>query len=273
MRHFISRLAAEPPFRILSRAILRSFTSSTATRARWDISSRPAYLLGLTAAVSQAKLQGVREIAAIEFGVAGGAGLIAMQQEAEAVERDSGVAIRVYGFDMGPEGLPALIGDFRDHPEEWRSGDYPMQVESLRRRLKERTTLIIGNIRDTADGFFENQRPPPLGFVAIDVDLYSSTCQALRIFRTPARRMLWHTPMYFDDIGFMFNHRFAGELLAIEEFNNESRDVKIDRWYGVRYGRPFPERPYLEQMYVAHDIAATSSVQLGRSSGALPLRV
>jgi len=118
MPHFISRLAAEPPFRVLSRAILRSVTSSTATRARWDISSRPAYLLGLTAAASQAKRQGVQEIASIEFGVAGGAGLITMQQEAEAVERDSGVAIRVYGFDMGPEGLPGFIGDFRDHPEE-----------------------------------------------------------------------------------------------------------------------------------------------------------
>jgi len=146
-----------------------------------------------------------------------------------------------------------------------------MQVETLRGRLTQRTTLIIGNIRDTAERFLEEQRPPPLGFVAIDVDLYSSTRHALRIFRTPARRMLWHTPMYFDDIGFMFNHRFAGELLAIEEFNNQSRDVKIDRWYGVRYGRPFPERPYLEQMYVAHDIAATSGVQLRRASGTLPL--
>jgi hypothetical protein len=29
-------------------------------------------------------------------------------------------------------------------------------------------------------------------------------------------------------------HRFAGELLAIEEFNARSKDVKIDRWRGLQ---------------------------------------
>jgi hypothetical protein len=271
MRHLIARLAAEPPFRIIARAALRAARPSSATRARWDLSPRPAYLLGLVAAAAQARRQKFAEIAAIEFGVAGGVGLLAMQREAEAVERDTGIGIRVYGLDMGPEGLPAFVGDFRDHPEEWRPGDYPMQVERLLPRLTQRTSLILGNIEETATDFFEKHRPPPIGFVAVDVDLYSSTRAALRIFQSAARRMLWHTPMYFDDIGFIFNHRFAGELLAIDEFNRQSAQVKIDRWYGVRYGRPFPERPYLEQMYVAHDIAATSGIEIERKRGALAL--
>jgi hypothetical protein len=78
-------------------------------------------------------------------------------------------------------------------------------------------------------------------------------------------------PLYFDDIDSIFNHRFAGELLAIDEFNARQGDVRIDRWRGVRRGRPFPERPYLSQMYVAHDVKATSSVTLDRATGSLPL--
>ncbi len=83
--------------------------------------------------------------------------------------------------------------------------------------------------------------------------------------------MLWHVPLYFDDIEFLFNHKFAGELLAIDEFNEQSRRVKIDKWYGVRLGRPFPERPFLEKLYVAHDLEAISSVVLDRDAASLPL--
>jgi hypothetical protein len=107
--------------------------------------------------------------------------------------------------------------------------------------------------------------------VSIDLDLYSSTQAALQIFRVPDKRMLWHVPLYFDDIEFLFNHKYAGELLAIEEFNEESRQVKIDIWYGVRKGRPFPERPYLEKLYVAHDLEAISDVVLKRETAVLPL--
>jgi len=262
----------EPPFRILARAALGRFKLSSKERALWDLSTRPPYLLGIVAAAAQAQRQKVREISVIEFGVAGGAGLVAMQEEAAAVEADSGIAIRVYGFDMGPTGLPSFIGDYRDHPDEWKSGDFPMNLEALKARLTARTTLVLGNIGKTAPTFFENYAPPPVGFVSIDLDLYSSTRDAFSIFLSPTKRMLWHTPMYFDDIGFMFTHRFAGELLAIDEFNACSAGVRIDKWHGVRSGRPFPERPYLEQMYVAHDIQATSAVELDREPGTLPLR-
>ena len=90
-------------------------------------------------------------------------------------------------------------------------------------------------------GFFASFQAPPIGFVSIDLDLYSSTRDALRLLALPDKRMLWHVPLYFDDITFLFNHKFAGELLAIEEFNRDNALVKIDRWYGARTGRPFPE--------------------------------
>ena len=92
----------------------------------------------------------------------------------------------------------------------------------------------------------------------VDVDLYSSTHDALQILTLPGKRMLLHMPMYFDDIRRLFNSRFAGELLAIDEFNEVNQNVKIDRWHGIREGRAFPERDWLDRMYVAHDLEKIS---------------
>jgi hypothetical protein len=271
--YWMRRIAAEPPFRVVARAVLQKLARSAQLRSRWDISPRPPYLLGMLAAAHQARKQRVAEISVVEFGVAGGNGLLAMQREAEAIERETGIGIRVFGFDMGDAGLPVFVGDYRDHPEEWQPGDFPMNVDELKSRLSDRTRLVLGNISETVPGFFERFQAPPLGFVSIDLDLYSSSARALDILVQPNSRMLWHMPMYFDDVGAMFNHAFAGELLAIAEFNANSAHVKIDRWHGVCNERPFPERPYLKQMYVAHDIKATSAVTLARDRGVLPLEV
>lgn len=268
----LTRLGMEPPFRILVRALLKQLNVSVKTRALWELSKRPAYLLGVLAAAQQALKQKVPEISVIEFGVAGGNGLVALQSEAAAVEHETGIGIKVYGFDAGPQGLPEFIGDYRDHPDEWQPGDYPMDEPALRALLTDRTTFILGNVRDTAPGFFKDFQPPPVGFVSIDLDLYSSTREALQIFRIPDKRMLWHVPLYFDDIEFLFNHKFAGELLAIDEFNEESSQVKIDKWYGVGMGRPFPDRPFLEKLYVAHDLEAISKAALKRDIAVLPLK-
>src|SRR6516225_8548785 len=107
----LRRLAAEPPFRLFVKHALARFPCAVATRARWDISPRPNYLVGTLFAAGQARGQGIPQISVIEFGVAGGNGLLALQAEAEAVEQANGVAIRVYGFDAGPGGLPSFCGD------------------------------------------------------------------------------------------------------------------------------------------------------------------
>lgn len=268
---FLLRIAIEPPFRLIVRHILKIFPLSARTRSFWEISTRPAYLLGILAAADQAAREGVTEICVIEFGVAGGNGLIAMQQEAAAVERETGIKIQIFGFDMGHEGLPSFIGDYRDHPDIWQPGDYPMNVDRLTKLLGPRTTLVLGNIADTARRFFSTHQPPPIGFISIDVDLYSSTRDALRILEDTNCKMLRHAPIYFDDIDFMFNHKFAGELLAIEEFNAKSINVKLDRWYAVANGRPFPERHFLNKLYVAHDLNASEPSRLARTAATLPL--
>lgn len=267
----LSRLAMEPPFRIVARAVLKNLSVSVRTRCRWELSRRPAYLLGVYAAAQEALKEQVREISVLEFGVAGGEGLLALEYEAAAVEKETGVNIKVYGFDMGRLGLPSFIGDHRDHPDAWCPGDYPMDEEALRGRLTSRTTLIMGNVAETVRSFYAQYNPPVIGFVSFDLDLFSSTRDALQVFLLPESKMLWHVPLYFDDIDFMFNHRFAGELLAIDDFNLRNEHIRIDRWYGVRTDRPFPERAFLEKMYVAHDCEAIGKVKLSRTARTLSL--
>ncbi len=263
------RLAAEAPFRLITKKLLGALPSSVETRAKWDLSPRPQYLVGTLFAAHQARSEGVREISVIEYGVAGGNGLLALQLEAEAVEQATGIGIRVYGFDAGPGGLPTFCGDYRDHPDMWQPGDYPMDVESLQARLSSRTTLILGDIRREIDRFQEEYDPPPIGFVAMDVDLYSSTVAALRVLDHCKR--LQHIPMCFDDVYLARCHRWAGELLAIEEFNESHSLLKIDRWRGLRAPRPFPEAYWLECMFMCHDLEAISNRVLTRPTVALNL--
>ncbi len=260
----LKRLAMEPPIRLLVRSVLKRLPAQASTRALWDISDRPGYLLGLLHAARRAARDGIGAIAAIEFGVAGGHFLVALEREAQAVERELGVAIHVYGFDNGAAGLPAFIGDHRDHPDKWRPGDFPMDEDLLRSRLGPRTTLVIGDVAETVARFFDDAEVPPVGFIAFDLDLYSSTRQALRILALPGRRTLDHVPLYFDDVEHSISHRFAGELLAIDEFNEFYDDMKIDRWRGVAGDRPFPEASYLRKMYMAHDLRAIAARALDR---------
>jgi hypothetical protein len=84
--------------------------------------------------------------------------------------------------------------------------------------------------------------------------------------------MVCDMPFYFDDIEFLSNRKFAGELLAIYEFNKNNTEVKIDEWYGVKAGRPFPERPFLERFYLAHDLKARLSTTLDGGTVMLPIR-
>lgn len=250
----LSRLIEEPPFRLLAYFIVKRFARSVETINHWGAVDRPNYLIGILAAARLAKADGIGEISVIEFGVAGGDGLSKLQEYSELVERQTGVRIFAFGFDTG-EGLPALCSDYRDHPDQWQVNDYKMDVPKLRARLTSRTRLLLGNISDTLSNFSSGGYPP-IGFIACDVDLYSSARDSLRILSRPDRKMLRRVFIYFDDIDFVFNHKFAGEWLAIDEFNAENELVKIDTWRGIKKDRVFRDEPWLEKMFIAHDLGA-----------------
>lgn len=237
------------------------------TRVRWNIAERPHYLLGVYRGAQQAKVEGVSEISVIEFGVASGAGLLALERCARDVEIETGVRIKVFGFDSGG-GLPESCGDYRDHPDFWTPCDYPMDVDALKAKLTDRTELVLGNVATTVPEFI-NSSHPTVGFIAYDLDYYSSTRHALAILSSLNRRNLRRVFMYFDDVDSDINHRFAGELLAIDEFNDATEDVKIDRWRGVQRYSLFSHPLWLRRMYIAHDLQAISATAPKRS----PLRL
>jgi hypothetical protein len=248
------RIAQEPPFRLPAYFLVKRFARSVRTINRWGAVDRPHYLAGVLAAADLARSDGVNAISVIEFGVAGGSGLIKLQEYAELVESQTDVQIQVFGFDTG-EGLPVPCGDYRDHPDQWKVSDYRMDVPLLRARLARRTQLCLGNIANTLPTLAASDHPP-VGFVACDVDLYSSTKDVLKMFSMPGKKMLRRVFMYFDDLDFIFNHRFAGEWLAIEEFNRDNPLVKIDVWHGIQKDRVFRDEPWLNKMFIAHDLDA-----------------
>lgn len=199
-----------------------------------------------------AKKLGHARIAAIEFGVAGGNGLVALERHAEWVRKETGIEVVVYGFDTGT-GMPQPQ-DVRDLPYLWQAGYFAMDEKKLRARLSG-ARLQLGEVRDTLESFFARENPPPIGFISFDLDYYSSTVAALKILDGDQKHYLPRVTCYFDDLagGIMDAYsEFSGELLAIREFNDNHPDVKISIVPGLRlHGNNLPAQ-WQEKMYVAH---------------------
>ncbi len=253
-------MANESLFRILIKKFIAVAPVSIRRKGEWNAVEEPSYLVGLLQAANEAIREKVPAISAIEFGVGDGRGLLLLEEYAEAVERETGVSIAVYGFDTG-KGLPELCGDYRDHPDIWEPGTYPMDEAALRQRLSPRTTLVIGDVAQTVPEFVRDARHPPVGFIAWDLTLYSSTRDALQVLSLPEKRMLRRVAMYVNNVDGVSAHQFAGELLAIAEFNRKNHHVKIDQWHGVSDGSALPEAPWSRRMYVAHDLEAISKAR------------
>jgi hypothetical protein len=212
-----------------------------------DFSPYPQYLWGTMCAAELAAGLGYERITVIEFGVAGGTGLLELERIAAWVARRSGVAIDVAGFDTGT-GLPQPQ-DYRDLPNLWREGDYSMDPERLRSRLKS-AQLLLGPVAETIEELIA-AAPAPVGFVSFDLDLYSSTVDAFAIFRAAAELVLPRVVCYFDDIIGFSHGDFTGERLAISEFNAAHEARKLSQLYGLRYV-VYQERWWTESMYMLH---------------------
>jgi hypothetical protein len=192
----------------------------------------------------------IPRISVIEFGVAGGNGLVALERIARDVERIHGVGIDVYGFDTGA-GLPKPQ-DYRDLPNLYRESGFAMDEAKLRARLT-RAHLILGDVEQTVASFVASQ-PAPVGFISIDVDLYSSTMNALKLFDADTCRLLPRVYCYFDDIlGYTFSE-FTGERLAIADFNAAHPTTKVSPIFGLRYFLREPDRTeaWPDQMFIVH---------------------
>ncbi len=185
---------------------------------------------------------------AIEFGVAGGLGLVALENHARLIGERFGVRFSVVGFDSGT-GMPTPH-DYRDLPHVWAGGYYKMDEEALRAKLTD-AELIIGPVAETVPAFLE-RRPDPVGFISFDLDYYSSTKQAFQIFEGLAATRLPRIWCYLDDTIWperaCFNE-FTGEYLAINEFNAEHEQMKVAKLPYLSWARPI-SAAWNDQLYV-----------------------
>lgn len=235
--------------------------SRFSTRLAYGKTPRPPYAYGMYQAALLAERLGLSKISAIEFGVAGGIGLLAMEKIAQEVEKEVSVEFEIYGFDTG-SGLPEPI-DYRDLPYIFRRGDYKMDEAKLRARLNH-AKLVIGNVSDTVPSFFENYNPAPIGFVSIDLDFYSSTVDALILFDMNYQYMLPRVFCFFDDIissDLAIHNEWVGELRAIKEFNEKHKLRKIAPIYGLRHHRN------LEKSWSEKVVAVRLGIEMSIPSG------
>jgi hypothetical protein len=209
-----------------------------------------AYAWGVLQGVSLAKILGYPRVSVFEFGVAGGAGLVILEAIGELVEQKTGVGIDIYGFDTG-KGLPKPK-DHRDVPYMWQEGDFSMDEQRLRARLK-RAHLELGLVEHTVPQFVRTSFAP-VAFVSIDLDLYSATKEALALFDADLAKLLPRVFCYFDDtMGYGYND-FTGERLAIHEFNAEHELRKLSPAYGLKWFVPqeFYHDRWVAMLHIAH---------------------
>lgn len=184
---------------------------------------RPHYAQCIWQAANEAKMLGIKKISAIEFGVAGGNGLIILETYAKEVARLLNIEIEVYGFDTGC-GLPEYNEGYKDLLHWWSSGTHCMDFDSLQKRL-DIAQLVIGNVEDTLTDFSSKYNPAIVGCMCIDVDYYSSTVPIMKFLEGENALFLPRIYMYFDDTN--LKYEYSGETLAIKEFNARNEMCKI----------------------------------------------
>lgn len=212
------------------------------------LNTRPAYVWGVLCGVDLARSLNYPEVSVIEFGVAGGNGLIELEKIAVEIESLYQVKIHVYGFDTGT-GLPKPC-DYRDLPQHWSAGHFKMDEKKLREQLQ-RAHLVIGPVNETIPAFIKSEMAP-VAFASFDMDFYSSTASAFNLFTAEHSKLLPRIYCYFDDIfGFSYCD-FNGERLAINEFNEKNSLTKIAKIHGLKYFCGVKDAMWPEQMFLVH---------------------
>ncbi len=194
---------------------------------------------------------GIKELVAVEFGVAAGAGLMNLAEIGEMVTRETGVRWRIVGFDTG-KGMPPPK-DFRDHPELYQTGDFNMNEAALRARLPPSTELVIGPIEETVPAFAARLSPSaPLAYVSLDVDYYSSSMAALKLLAGPPENYLPLSIVYLDDLEDDMHNSRCGELAAVEDTVKLLAPRAIERHPFLRSYRLMKNARWVDHIFYYH---------------------
>lgn len=236
---------------LTKRVIQKLSLFSYADRLSIGAVDRPNYGYCIFQAAKLASALHYPRISVIEFGCGGGNGLLNAEMHITEVMKIFPVVIELYGFDNG-SGLPPPQ-DFRDMPHYFRGGLYHMDRQSLEGKLK-LAKLVFGDVGDTCATFLQRYNPAPIGCIFLDLDLYSSTSDALTLLDSDGSHFLPRVFMYFDDIigdDVWLCNEFTGERLSIEEFNQRHKLKKIAQNYFVP--TKYPNSWWPEEIFIFHN--------------------
>jgi hypothetical protein len=195
-----------------------------------------------------AKKMGINKVTLIEFGVASGSGLVNMAKIAGKVSQRTGVLFKIYGFDTG-EGLTDPKG-FKDYPSAFKKGDYPTNIELLKKKLPKNVELVLGDVKDTIEPFLKNfDATYPIGYIVLDLDLFSSSLCALAVLKGKSESYYPTLHLYADDIDEFGHSVYCGEEAAISKFNSTNSMVKIERNVFLKNERVFRKQKWLDKMF------------------------
>jgi hypothetical protein len=250
-RIFYERLTE--PLHLNAISLFAAVFGSYRTKIKFDLIPRQHYAYGVLRAADLARSLGLRAVSMVEFGVAEGTGLVNLCKISEKVKAITGIDLAVVGFDSGV-GMPPPQ-DYRDHPDLYQEGDFPMiDRERLVKALPSNARIIFGRLEDTVPAFAESLSPEcPLGFVIVDIDYYSSARAALTLLSHPDPTKYLPLPcVYVDNIVEPSHNDWCGELLALQEFNDGHPKRKLARDTFLRARRIFKHAIWLDQIYLLH---------------------
>jgi hypothetical protein len=248
-RIYVERLGEPLIYNVVS--VFVALFGSVARKIEYDLVLRQPYAYCILEAALLAKKHGVRKLTLMEFGVANGAGLLNICLIADMVSKETGVEFIIVGFDSG-QGMPPAR-DYRDHPEKYFTGDFPVtDKDRLVASLPANARIIFGSIKE-ALATFAREIEAPIGFIAIDVDYYWSTKESLEVLLLDAEKYLPMVFTYFDDVQDIEDNAYCGELLAINEFNSDPHPMRrLGRANFLNELRLFKRAIWHKQIYIAH---------------------
>lgn len=248
-RIFLERLTEPLHLNLLGLGV--GLFGSFRARVAFDLVIRQNHAYSILASADLARELGIGKLLLVEFGVAAGAGLLNMCRIAERVTRETGVRFEIVGFDTG-RGMPEPES-FRDHPELYQQGDFPMNQAVLLSMLPKNARLVLGPLKETVPSFLHGvSDEAPIGFVSVDVDYYSSTRDALTLFDGRPKQYLPRTLVYLDDLEYPSHNSWCGERGAVLAFNEGHELRKIEQHPFLRGYRIFRNARWIDHMFTLH---------------------
>jgi len=238
------------PLHLNLMSVLVRLLGGFRAKVAFDLIERRRYAYPLLKAADEARELGIKEIVAIEFGIAAGAGLVNLAYLGELVTRETGVKIRIVGFDAGT-GMPPPA-DYRDYPDQFIPGDFPTpDLRALASSLPPNVRIEVGPLAEQAR-LLALHADAPIGFISFDLAYYSSTVEAMAVLEGPAENYLPLTLGYLGAVRIDQASPAVGERLAVTEFNAAHPLRQIHPFTNLRQKRIFQRAEWIDQIQAIH---------------------